>query len=1222
MMEQLYYTWSQIGLGGITGFRIRAASDGLSDMDGERFHSFRPYLGYYLPKDMDPYQAETKNSPYCLAFVDTGKEHVALQKVFTGKDAYGRAGVYFIHLVASLPEKPAKPASLEKPLKLEDSSQARKKHPQDDDDEDLKAINSWGYTARDAIDLWMSDFWKTAVPDTSPLTLPLVSLELLQHEKGRLSEAQLDERSMPGIREDLKFVIQAFLSLKPDQKLYIAAPPQRVALLIWGLAHSLPRTLQVDGDQHLTFSTYEQDVTRASMRVIGTCRSTAEAQNSSTRLQSPLPAECFSGQGLALDCYMNNPNRRHSQLPLEPDLAQYAEDAVDRLVGGKKQELDAFLKQADRMKINTKKSFMSAFFIEKYLREKGDLTEDLVLGILENEYLAMVWLPNEKVPPCIIRRAAENPQWWQTTGEPALKELLRSAAFNQGLKDVLASFAERVANMVCEEMLADREMYSGPALKMLRTLADPSVDFTPWWHLLQRFSDRIAREPRLNPKHIFRPETRFYFLAFWAVRADVVNEDDIGHWLPVHWSEFEAFLSYQQKFPPRWAIITVYDLLLDSSEALPRNSKELMKKHRDIFEGALTLLMLQQHTQGAALRFYTALVNSSYKEKFSLLSTLLNVEGEVADLHGFLSAAQFSHKEGLLFLEQNSHALARHSIALKATQVTPWLRQMIIAYMERLVKSSWRDLENTTIFKTLWNLRYIPLPKDLHLPKDKVSLEVRIRQYNNMSLSLLPAMGRNLTIDEASLQEMAEAIWYFGAQNDDDYVRDFFFLLVKYPRDLKALRCIVQTLAPYFVEAKTDQGKYRDFLYHLAMSLGKNYARDYPLLPYIELAFEYTTRLSEEAKKSYLEPFLEGLLKKADEQTIDSIGSEIVFNRQLKGYIDLWNACRPRRRNMFQKIFSPGPAQPKTAPPTTETPGMPPRQPAPPPSREMDARAPAPTPPQQPSALQQPYNREANMRPPAPAQQPGVSQPYDTTYMDQPYPQTSSVLYGNMQQNQAPDSSVEERFSQYSPASEPVVPPSADEPHPLTSQAMPQTEITRVYDTPITREWLETVYTLKQLYISYRLDQLKHLIAEKKGSREDVTRHLDEQDELRYHTDQVYTLQVLQNDILIKRGIEEYSKLTPEAMPDIRERVLSVYEDMSKKGQRAYKQILAGHGEQDVQDMLAVFVRYRVLARYLSARGTLLKEWIADQRLRANVTPAQFILANENVSSTRDGSMR
>src|SRR6266700_7294587 len=127
-LEQLWYTWSTEGLGGVVGLQIRAASEGLMDINSSRVRSFRTYLDYYLPQGTDSYTAKTENSPICLTFADPAAgtqkvasdqrkdshaakqknprdssnqatTHILVRKVYKGKDNYGRAGVYFAHLI-------------------------------------------------------------------------------------------------------------------------------------------------------------------------------------------------------------------------------------------------------------------------------------------------------------------------------------------------------------------------------------------------------------------------------------------------------------------------------------------------------------------------------------------------------------------------------------------------------------------------------------------------------------------------------------------------------------------------------------------------------------------------------------------------------------------------------------------------------------------------------------------------------------------------------------------------------------------------------------------------------------------------------------------------------------------------------------------------------------------------------------------------------------------
>jgi hypothetical protein len=206
MIEQLWYTWSTSGLGSVTGFRVRAASAGLMDLRSERFRAINPYLHYTLPLGTLLEQAEKKTSPVSLTFADADDTTILVQKVFAGADAYGRIGIYFCHL-----------------------------------------ITAGGLSAREAIELWRSSFWQVSDGEIAPNATHLDGVSPTELLKGPLGRHNLKIT-----QEQLQFVIQAFLSLKEAyQKLYIMAPDDQIAALIWGLTHSLPYSLQ----EKLTFST-------------------------------------------------------------------------------------------------------------------------------------------------------------------------------------------------------------------------------------------------------------------------------------------------------------------------------------------------------------------------------------------------------------------------------------------------------------------------------------------------------------------------------------------------------------------------------------------------------------------------------------------------------------------------------------------------------------------------------------------------------------------------------------------------------------------------------------------------------------------------------------------------------------------------------------------------------------------------------------------------------
>src|SRR5438874_3676514 len=97
-IEQLWYTWSDIGLDTITaGFRIRAASAGLANYKSERVKNLDRYLRYSLPQGANPAIIPLSVAPICLSFLTSGQERILVHKAYTGKDGVGRYGAFFVH---------------------------------------------------------------------------------------------------------------------------------------------------------------------------------------------------------------------------------------------------------------------------------------------------------------------------------------------------------------------------------------------------------------------------------------------------------------------------------------------------------------------------------------------------------------------------------------------------------------------------------------------------------------------------------------------------------------------------------------------------------------------------------------------------------------------------------------------------------------------------------------------------------------------------------------------------------------------------------------------------------------------------------------------------------------------------------------------------------------------------------------------------------------------
>src|SRR5579859_4717796 len=104
VLEQLWYTWSAVGLGPLSaGFRIRAASKELSDVNNPRVQGLDSYLRYTLPEGTDRFAITPEMAPICLSLIQTDwGERILVNKTYTGKDGVGRPGAFFIHLLAGL----------------------------------------------------------------------------------------------------------------------------------------------------------------------------------------------------------------------------------------------------------------------------------------------------------------------------------------------------------------------------------------------------------------------------------------------------------------------------------------------------------------------------------------------------------------------------------------------------------------------------------------------------------------------------------------------------------------------------------------------------------------------------------------------------------------------------------------------------------------------------------------------------------------------------------------------------------------------------------------------------------------------------------------------------------------------------------------------------------------------------------------------------------------
>ena len=140
---------------------------------------------------------------------------------------------------------------------------------------------------------------------------------------------QLGDEALTGFlkdtagRELCEFLLAAYLSTAPESRIFLAAPPEHVALAVFALTKALPHSVL----EHLTFSTYEPEPTLAKARIIGACWPAGTVRD--------LPPACYDGLGVAFNTFTGTKTGINLQMP-------FVQFATENLVSGKPTTLNEF----------------------------------------------------------------------------------------------------------------------------------------------------------------------------------------------------------------------------------------------------------------------------------------------------------------------------------------------------------------------------------------------------------------------------------------------------------------------------------------------------------------------------------------------------------------------------------------------------------------------------------------------------------------------------------------------------------------------------------------------------------------------------------------------------------------------------------------------------------------------------------------------------------------
>ena len=156
-------------------------------------------------------------------------------------------------------------------------------------------------------------------------------------------------------------------------------------------------------------------------------------------------------------------------------------------------------------------------------------------------------------------------------------------------------------------------------------------------------------------------------------------------------------------------------------------------------------------------------------------------------------------------------------------------------------------------------------------------------------------------------------------------------------------------------------------------------------------------------------------------------------------------------------------------------------------------------------------------------------------------------------------------------------------------------------------ERLQMVFALKDIYIRVRLNELDTLLERMNKQGEGITWIEDERYELQGCHTLEGTLRLLENDGLIMQAIKQYRDRTND--PELDPLIYLDYVLNQVKQQSDYLRTLGRYNDTSMQQVLLVFLRYRILSYFFRQQGIIsLQEWLERQRTQADIQRNEKLL--------------
>ncbi len=309
--------------------------------------------------------------------------------------------------------------------------------------------------AQTAIQTWGSPLWQRHDPETAADLPDLPYLPVADV----LDDAALKEwLAAPARRDLLEFALAGLLSGPADGRVFLAAPADDVARVVYAVTRALPPALVDD----FTFSTYESDPLGCYARLVGHDPGPGHE----------LPDACYSGFGVGLNVYTG----RRSELRVEVPFAAFA---VKCLADGDYSPLDEFRGNWQRLGLRDASQFDLVY---RLARGTGTLTKDEATEALAHPPLAAWVSARADALKQFLDWALDDRQFASVSFGRAVVALRQKP-------DVVAKLAETVKQHgLAAIKTGDRERAS-VALEVILPMAAPAKANAVWGEVLAQATD-------------------------------------------------------------------------------------------------------------------------------------------------------------------------------------------------------------------------------------------------------------------------------------------------------------------------------------------------------------------------------------------------------------------------------------------------------------------------------------------------------------------------------------------------------------------------------------------------------------------------------------------------------------------------------------------------------------------------------------------------------------